>query len=1372
MLPHSDSLTILELKSAIIRDPLLVGLDTTVAEAIAQMSGIRTTCIAAKTASGQLEELYLEARSSCVLVVDSDRVVGILTERDVVSLIAQNYDLEHLSMQSVMIHPVITLRESAFTDLFFAENLLQTYHIRHIPILDDRERVVGMVTHESLRRLSRPTDLLRLRLVSEVMTTEVVYAAPDSSILAVALLMANHRVSTVMIVEAQPLQIPVGIVTERDIVQFQAVGLNLETCIAQTVMSTPIFAVTPNDSLWLVQQMMEQRFIRRLAVTGEEGELLGIVTQSSLLQALNPLELFNLAEILEAKVAKLESEKLNLLESRTIELEQQVEVRTIALKTKAEQEKLVADIASQIRSSLSLETILDSAVTAVRKLLGCDRAYICQFINNTNFDTNSESLIVVAESTDSLDSLMGMDITDQCFEGDIREIYRQGQIRIVPDIYTTPMHECHREMLIRLHTRSKILVPLIYEDRLWGLLNVCESQQPRDWQPEEVELLRMLSVQLAIAIQQATIHQKLQAQVIELQKSETRLRESEQQYVSLTTAAPVGIFRTDASGKCTYVNDRWCYVAGLTPETAMGSGWIRAIHADDRNKVSLEWERSARDNNLFRLEYRFQRPDGTLTWVYGQSVAELDAEGQIIGYVGTITDISDRKLAERALEQLNQNLETEVAQRTADLQASETTNRTTLDAIPDLLLRLKRDGSYISYIKSELKGENFLPITNHIADVLPPELLQTQLQMIERAIATRELQVYEHQFYKQDRLVYEEVRILAIDDQEVLAIIRDISDRKRAEEMIHQQAKEEKVLREITQRIRQSLDLHTIFDTACEEVRQLIQADRVGIFKLDPKSNFDDGVFVAESFVEGLSSVLEIKVHDHCFGEKYAPLYQQGRYAAMDDIYQLERCHTHVLVEFQVRSNLVIPLLCGNQLWGLLCIHQCFSSRHWQQHEIDLTQQIANQLAIAIQQASLFEQLQQELVERHQAEVKLTESNQSLAISNQELARATRLKDEFLANMSHELRTPLNAIMGMTEGLQEQVFGSINNRQLKALQTVERSSTHLLELINDILDVAKIESGQIELDYAPTAIAPLCQSSLAFIKQQALKKRIQLEIRLQPHLPDLFVDERRIRQVLINLLNNALKFTPEGGKITLEVSHTAAESEELVESKFLRIAVMDTGIGISAENIKKLFQPFIQIDSALNRQYTGTGLGLALVKRIVELHGGNVELTSEVGIGSCFAIELPFTLDTSPILEITINPAPSSEQESQPQKTSLILLAEDNEANVSTFSSYLNAKGYRLIVAKDGEEAIALAKAHTPDIILMDIQMPIMDGLEATKQIRLDPNLGNIPIIALTALAMSGDRERCLEAGANDYLAKPIKLKELNTTIQRILTDT
>ena len=411
---------------------------------------------------------------------------------------------------------------------------------------------------------------------------------------------------------------------------------------------------------------------------------------------------------------------------------------------------------------------------------------------------------------------------------------------------------------------------------------------------------------------------------------------------------------------------------------------------------------------------------------------------------------------------------------------------------------------------------------------------------------------------------------------------------------------------------------------------------------------------------------------------------------------------------------------------------------------------------------------------RKQAEAQLQQTNQ-------ELARATRLKDEFLANMSHELRTPLNAILGMAEGLQEQVFGKISDRQLKALQTIEASATHLLELINDILDVSKIVSGQIELECTPTSINHLCQSSLAFIKQLAMQKRIQIFTKLPLNLPDLLVDERRIRQVLINLLNNAVKFTPEGGNITLEVNHlqlisTSPDQTNEEVREYVRIAVIDTGIGIAAENIQKLFKPFVQIDSALNRQYAGTGLGLALVKQMVELHGGKVGITSELGVGSCFSIELPCssnttyssdTISSNPTTEIGNLDSPNVGKSQVP----LILIAEDNEANIMTISSYLIAKGYRIVLAKNGEEAISITLSAKPDLILMDIQMPVMDGLEAMQQIRQIPSLVNIPIIALTALAMTDDRERCLAAGANEYLAKPVKLKQLAATIHQLLAN-
>ncbi|NMF57609.1 PAS domain-containing protein [Pseudanabaena yagii] len=602
----------------------------------------------------------------------------------------------------------------------------------------------------------------------------------------------------------------------------------------------------------------------------------------------------------------------------------------------------------------------------------------------------------------------------------------------------------------------------------------------------------------------------------------------------------------------------------------------------------------------------------------------------------------------------------------------------------------------------------------------------------------------------------------------------ELKERQQINKVVQQQAERESLLREITQRIRQSLNLQTTFETAVQEIQQFLNADRVGIFKFYPDSNFDDGEFVAEFVLPGFNSAIAAKIHDHCFGQKYSASYAQGRIQAVHDIYNagLQDCHVQVLAQFQIRANLVVPLLNAKGLWGLLCIHQCSSPRVWQDVEIDLVKQIANQLAIAIQQVSLFEQLQQELTVRQQAETKLTEINQKLAISNEDLVRATRLKDDFLANMSHELRTPLNAILGMTEGMRDGVFGAVSDRQMKALQTVESSGIHLLALINDILDVAKIESGKVTLELNNISIENLCQSSMTFINQQASAKNIKLIARIPPHLPELMLDERRIRQVLINLLNNAVKFTPEGGTITLSVSHSP-ESVALESANYLRITVMDTGIGISAENMQKLFQPFIQIDSALNRQYVGTGLGLALVKRIVELHGGKVSLTSELGVGSCFMIDLPYQASATYALA---NLPPSSNPEfslstynSSKAAPPLILIADDNEANISTLSAYLEAKGYRLLLAKNGQEAIAIAKEHRPDLILMDIQMPVIDGLEATRQIRLDPNLVNVPIIAITALAMTGDREQCLAAGANEYITKPVKLKQLASDIQQLL---
>ncbi|OQY53788.1 MAG: hypothetical protein DRR08_06965 [Candidatus Parabeggiatoa sp. nov. 2] len=259
-----------------------------------------------------------------------------------------------------------------------------------------------------------------------------------------------------------------------------------------------------------------------------------------------------------------------------------------------------------------------------------------------------------------------------------------------------------------------------------------------------------------------------------------------------------------------------------------------------------------------------------------------------------------------------------------------------------------------------------------------------------------------------------------------------------------------------------------------------------------------------------------------------------------------------------------------------------------------------------------------------------------------------------------------------------------------------------------------------------------------------------------------------MKQILVNLLSNAVKFTPEGGSIRLEVNGDA-------EHGVVDFSVQDTGIGMAPEDMKHLFEPFVQLDGSLNRAQEGTGLGLSLVYRLTEMHSGSVSVESVVGQGSCFTVSLPWqstSLDKSSLpdpSQLKTVPEPESALVESCHPSGVILLAEDQEATIQILFDYLTTLGYQVLIARDGVEAVELSQAKHPELILMDIQMPVKSGLEAIKEIRADTDTATIPIIALTALAMSGDRERCLEAGANDYLSKPVNMKKLTAAMAALL---
>lgn len=756
----------------------------------------------------------------------------------------------------------------------------------------------------------------------------------------------------------------------------------------------------------------------------------------------------------------------------------------------------------------------------------------------------------------------------------------------------------------------------------------------------------------------------------------------------------------------------------------------------------------------------------------------------------------ERQQATDALQKLNDELEAKIKRRTAALQESEARFRAAFEQANVGIVEVDLQGRFIGmnqkfgdivgYSQVELLGVSFMKIT-HTEDI-SGDLHQRQ-RLLNNEIQT--FSVEKRYIHKQGSIVWvyvttSLVRSLAGEPQYLIAVIQDISDRKRAQEILQKQAQRELLLRNITQHIRQSLDLKSILSSAVKEIRQTFQADRVLIFRLTTNGC---GV-VLEQSVDPAYPIIDSKLwQDQCFPEQCYEFYRQGNIRIVTDCEHDDwgDCLIGFMQQTQVKSKIIAPIIQKIEtdpprVWGLISLHACATERQWQTDETDLLQQIASQLSVAIQQADLYEQVQSELSDRKRAEIALSLLNEQLLYVNTELSRATRLKDEFLASMSHELRTPLNAILGMSEGLLDGVFGQITDRQQRALSTIERSGKHLLELINDILDLAKIEAGKLELQIAPIAIAYLCESSLAFVRQQAYQKQIQLRLNIQTTITEIAADERRMRQVLINLLNNAVKFTPEGGSVTLAVRRERIDDYSCVGnthlpqpqcSDWVSFSVTDTGIGIAPEDMAKLFQSFVQIDSRLNRQYTGTGLGLALVRQIAELHGGQVSVSSELGKGSCFTVSLPdieqkLTSPTStPDVQLPLTSLSTIPSVVSPSP--LILLVEDNQANIETISSYLESRGYRLILATNGQTAINLAISQNPDLILMDIQMPEINGLQAIRSIREYRELVNVPIIALTALAMPGDREKCLEAGANDYLNKPVKLRELTSIIQNLL---
>ncbi len=459
-----------------------------------------------------------------------------------------------------------------------------------------------------------------------------------------------------------------------------------------------------------------------------------------------------------------------------------------------------------------------------------------------------------------------------------------------------------------------------------------------------------------------------------------------------------------------------------------------------------------------------------------------------------------------------------------------------------------------------------------------------------------------------------------------------------------------------------------------------------------------------------------------------------------------------------------VPLMAGQVQLGVMRLFWG-EKRILAADEIQLMEMIGGQLGILIQNARYVEAVNEELRQ-------WVKTEQALIVAKKEAEAASKAKSDFLANMSHEIRTPINAITGLGHLLLQTEMSPKQDNYVRKIQSASRN---LLGIINDILDFSKIESGNLVLESVPFNLEEVLTNLSNLMAEEASRKGIDLVFSVEPDVPlDLSGDALRLTQVLTNLTNNAVKFTQKG-RIVLRVETLQEDCTPEGGVVTLRFSVRDTGIGLTQDQIDNLFRSFSQADSSITRKYGGTGLGLAISRQLIALMEGDIAVSSKVGEGSTFYFTARFGFRKR------CGEAPGSrfrtvrieEEEGAGETASLsglrVLVAEDNSINRQVIQENLRRAGLQASVAVNGKEVVAAIEKNRYDAVLMDLQMPEMNGLEAARVIRSDPRHHSLPIIALTAHAVAGDRERCLAAGMNDYITKPIEPDQLFTVLRKWL---
>lgn len=980
--------------------------------------------------------------------------------------------------------------------------------------------------------------------------------------------------------------------------------------------------------------------------------------------------------------------KHNATSSVTVE---QKSASTMADTIQVAQQKALFGVIAKIRQSLDLDSIFKSTAIEVRQLLNADRVGMYRFDENVEFACGE----IVSESVlPDFPSSLAAKISDHCFGENHAHYYQQGKIWACADIYQQGLPSCHVQILERFQVRANLVVPLLNGDRLWGLLCIHQCSAPRQWLESEIDFVKQIATHLDIALQQAEYVAKLQAQSDSLSRAVDQAVEREK-----AIAVVINKIRRSLDLNTIFTTTTEEVRQLLQTHRVV----IYRFNADWSGEFIVE-SMSAESPSLIAAQLQYPELKAKISECSLKSLANLNS---------TDTHLRATQGEEFLSEQAFRVCE--------DIYAA--------GFSPCYIEALERYQARAYAIAAIYKGTEIWGLLAAFQYNEVRHWQGAEVNFLVQIASQLGVAIQQGELFGQ-------VQKRSTDLQTTL----EIELQKRAEQLARD-AEQERALSRVIERIRQTLDIVTIFNATTLEVRQNLDCDRVVVYRF-----FDDwsGKFVFESKKDEWLPLEELAERSNTWDDTYLQEHKGGRYGnhesfVVNDIYavNLTECHLQILESYQIRAFMIAPVFVADKLWGLLAAYQNSGSRIWEPSEVRLLTQVGNQLGVALQQAELLVQLQK---------------------AKEDADTANKAKSDFLAHMSHELRTPLNSILGFAQVLSR--GETLTPEQREHVSIITRSGEHLLTLLNDVLEMSKIEAGMIELNAKTCNFHILLERLKDMFLLKAQAKNLQLIFEKDIDVPKyIYADESKLRQILINIIGNAVKFTNKG-IVRLKVSHRvslkdSSDSSDTQDYQQLLFEVADTGAGIAPEEMDILFEPFVQTTTGRQSQ-EGTGLGMAISKRFVKLMGGDIQVESTVHVGTIVRFDIKVQTLSSSDIQLPLNRGEIALTSNR--STFRILLADDKYESRFLMKNLLAPIGFEIQEATNGQEAVKIWQSWQPHLVWMDMQMPIMDGYEATRLIRAAETAeSRCKIIALTASVLDTQRSAMLSLGCDDFVSKPIR---------------